>query len=218
MALALFDLDHTLLTGDSDYLWGCFLVEQGIMDKDIYELKNKQFYEDYSQGTLDMAAYLEFQLSVLARFDRSTLETWRRQFVAETITPIIAPGTPDLLQFHRQRQDTLIIITATNRFVTEPIAKLLGVDILLATDVETNEHGFTGRPQGIPCFQHGKVQRLREWMLDHHETWHGSWFYSDSLNDIPLLEQVDNPRVVDPDDRFRAIAQKRGWPTITLRK
>lgn len=217
MALALFDLDNTLLTDDSDYLWGAFLVDLGVVDRDTYGTKNKQFYEEYARGTLDIQSYLEFQLAVLARFPRSTLEQWRQRFLIERIQPIIAPGTPEVLQFHRQRNDVLIIITATNRFVTEPIAKLLGVDHLLATEVESSEQGFTGRSAGIPCFQGGKVIRLQQWMAENHQTLSGSWFYSDSLNDIPLLEQVDHPRVVDPDPRFHAMAEERGWKIVSLR-
>ncbi len=217
MALALFDLDNTLLADDSDYLWGAFLVDLGVVDRDTHAAKNKQFFEDYARGILDIQSYLEFQLAVLARYPRSTLEQWRHQFIVERIQPIIAPGTPELLQFHRQRHDTLLIITATNRFVTEPIAALLGVDHLLATEVESTAQGFTGRSQGIPCFQGGKVTRLRQWMAENKQTLQGSWFYSDSLNDIPLLEQVDHPRVVDPDPRFCAIARERGWKIMSLR-
>ncbi|MBF0146589.1 MAG: HAD family hydrolase [Magnetococcales bacterium] len=217
MALALFDLDNTLLAGDSDYLWGCFLVEQGIVDGPTYEAENKKFYEDYDRGILDIDAYLNFQLAVLARFDLPTLHHWRARFMTEKVEPIIAPGTPDLLHLHRQRRDTLIIITATNRFVTEPIAQRLGVEHLLATEVELDGHRFTGRARGIPCFREGKVTRLRQWMEEHQETLEDSWFYSDSLNDIPLLEQVSHPRVVDPTPRFHAMAQERGWVTMTLR-
>ncbi|HIJ83455.1 MAG: putative hydrolase [Magnetococcales bacterium] len=217
MALALFDLDNTLLAGDSDYLWGCFLVEQGIVDRQLHESKNKKFYDDYARGTLDIQAYLDFQLAVLARFDLPALEKWRAQYVAEMIEPIIAPKTEELLQFHRARRDVLIIITATNRFVTAPIARLLRVDHLLATEIESVNERFTGRPKGIPCFKEGKIKHLERWMAEHRATLSGSWFYSDSLNDIPLLEKVDHPRVVDPDAHFRAMAEKRGWPTISLR-
>lgn len=218
MALALFDLDNTLLADDSDYLWGCFLVKQGIVDGHTYEAENKKFYADYANGTLDIAAYLNFQLAVLARFDLPTLEKWRSRFIEEMIRPIIAPRTKELLRFHRQQQNTLVIITATNRFVTEPIAQILGVDHLLATEIESINKNFTGRPKGIPCFREGKVTRLLQWIHENHETLEGSWFYSDSLNDIPLLEKVDHPRVVDPNETFRALAEKRGWPVITLRQ
>ncbi|MBF0109394.1 MAG: HAD family hydrolase [Magnetococcales bacterium] len=217
MALALFDLDNTLLAGDSDYLWGCHLVDLGVVDGPGYEAENRRFYDEYARGVLDIDAYLRFQLAELARHDLETLKRWREGFMAEKIEPIIAPGTADLLRHHRQRGDTLVIITATNRFVTEPIADRLGVDHLLATELQPGGRGFTGRPWGIPCFREGKVLRLRQWMQHHGETLVGSWFYSDSLNDIPLLEQVDHPRVVDPDPRFRDLAERKGWVILSLR-
>ncbi|MBF0463208.1 MAG: HAD family hydrolase [Magnetococcales bacterium] len=218
MALALFDLDNTLLADDSDHLWGEFLVTQKIVDGPHYEAQNNRFFQDYRQGTLDIQAYLAFQLGILAQHERATLYRWRETFVTEKIVPIIAPQAGAVLQWHRNRGDTLVIITATNRFVTGPIAQLLGVPHLLATEVEEQDGRLTGRPCGIPCFREGKVQRLTQWMQETHTNLTESWFYSDSHNDLPLLEQVAHPVAVDPDDTLRQVAQARGWEIISLRQ
>ena len=218
MGLALFDLDNTLLSDDSDYLWGCFLVERGLVDAATYERENQRFFQDYREGCLDIQAYLRFQLGFLARHDLATLHTWRAAFVEERIRPIIAPGTPDLLATHRARGDTLVIITATNRFVTAPIAERLGVSHLLATEAEMRDGRYTGNPLGTPCFREGKVERLDAWLRQRGEGLEGSSFYSDSHNDLPLLERVERPVAVDPDPRLREHAQRRGWPVISLRQ
>ncbi|MBF0399863.1 MAG: HAD family hydrolase [Magnetococcales bacterium] len=218
MALALFDLDNTLLAGDSDYLWGVFLVSQNIVDATDYERQNKKFFSDYQAGNLDIQAYLKFQLEILAQHDRETLYRWRARFVAERIVPIVAPQARALLQWHRQRGDTLVIITATNHFVTSPIAELLEVSHLLATELELEQGRFSGRPAGIPCFREGKVQRLTQWMADNQTTLAGSWFYSDSHNDLPLLTQVSHPVAVDPDQRLAQTAQQAGWEILSLRQ
>ncbi|SIN87387.1 HAD-superfamily subfamily IB hydrolase, TIGR01490 [Sulfurivirga caldicuralii] len=218
MALAIFDLDNTLLGGDSDHLWGEFVIEKGLVDPADHRRQNDQFYADYCNGTLDIHAYQRFALAPLVGRDPEELAQWHREFMQRYIEPIILPKGFEALEKHRKAGDTLMIITATNAFVTRPIAERLGVEHLLATEPERDENGYyTGEIVGIPTFQHGKVERLQQWLNEHGETLEGSWFYSDSHNDIPLLEAVDNPAVVDPDDRLRAHAERQGWPIISFR-
>ena len=217
MALALFDLDNTLLAGDSDYLWGVFLAEQGIVDGAYYERENQRFYDEYKQGTLDIFEFLSFSLKALAENDPTRLEQLREQFVESKIRPIMSPASFDLLDKHRQAGDTLMVITATNSFVTRPIVTAFGVDHLIATEPEMDGNRYTGRVAGIPSFQDGKVKRLQSWMTEQGVDLKDSWFYSDSHNDLPLLEQVDNPVAVDPDSTLEAHARKQGWPIISLR-
>ncbi len=217
MSLAIFDLDNTLLADDSDYLWGQFLVERGIVDGEAYERDNEQFYADYRAGTLDIQAFLVFMLRPLAEHPLEQLLAWRVQFIEEKIRPILLPKAIALLAQHRAAGDTLLIITATNRFLTAPIAELLEVPCLLATEVEFVDGRYTGRPAGIPCFQHGKVERLRVWLAETGHTLDESWFYSDSHNDLPLLTQVRYPVAVDPDAPLTEHAQAHGWPIISLR-
>ena len=217
MALAIFDLDNTLLSGDSDHLWGQFLARQGIVDGESYEKENQRFYDEYKQGQLDIYEFLTFSLKPLADNAPATLDRLHREFMTSQIKPIIPRKSRELLTKHRDQGDTLLIITATNRFVTEPIATELGVDHLLATDPEMLDGRYTGRVTGIPCFQEGKVKRLDAWLAGTHHSMEGSWFYSDSLNDIPLLERVDNPVAVDPDETLAGHAEMRGWPIISLR-
>ena len=217
MALALFDLDNTLLTGDSDYLWGCFLADQGIVDKESYERENQRFMDEYNQGTLDIFEFLSFSLQPLRDNDPATLRRLQQQFLDEKIRPIMSPASFDLINKHRQAGDTLVVITATNSFVTTPIVKAFGIDNLLATEPEINGNGYTGKVAGTPCFQQGKVTRLQQWIGEQGIELDGSWFYSDSRNDIPLLKIVDNPVAVDPDEQLRQLASEQGWPIITLR-
>jgi HAD superfamily hydrolase (TIGR01490 family) len=217
MPLSIFDLDNTLITNDSDFLWGEFLVEHNLVDPAQYEEKNRQFFEDYEQGRLDIDSYLRFSLQPLTRFDKAELYRWRRQYVYEIIEPLVAPGTPALLEKHRDQGDELIIISATNLFVTEPIAELLGIPHILSTEPEIVDGRYTGNYVGIPTFQQGKVTALQQWMDQHGHTLEGSYFYSDSHNDLPLLEQVDNPVAVNPDDRLNQVASERGWPIMDLR-
>lgn len=217
MTLAIFDLDNTLLGGDSDYLWGRFLVEQGIVDADHYERENQRFYDEYKSGKLDIHEFLRFSLKPLSEHDIDTLERWRRQFMQEKIEPIMLPKSRDLLQKHRQNGDFLLIITATNRFVTTPIAEALGVDHMLATEPQMHDGRYTGEVEGTPCFQQGKVTRLHAWLEETGHNLAGSWFYSDSHNDLPLLELVDHPVAVDADETLQAHARLKGWPQISLR-
>lgn len=218
MSLAIFDLDNTLIADDSDYLWGQFLVDQGVVDKDQYEHANAKFYEDYKQGTLDIVEFLSFSLKPLADNLPEQLYQWREQFVRDIITPILLKPAQELIAKHRDRGDTLMVITATNRFVTEPIVNLYGIDHLLATTPEFIEGRYTGRFTGIPCFQHGKVKLLKEWLMTSTETLQDSWFYSDSHNDLPLLELATHPVAVDPDEKLAHFAKEAGWPIISLRK
>ncbi len=218
MPLSIFDLDNTLITHDSDFLWGQYLVEHNIVDPMLYEEKNRQFFEDYEQGRLDIDSYLRFSLQPLTQFPLAQLHAWRADFVAAVIQPLIAPRAPQLLDRHRQQGDTLLIISATNLFVTEPIAELLGVPHILATRPELIAGKYTGRYVGTPTFQHGKVLALEEWMIENRATLDGSFFYSDSHNDLPLLEQVDHPIAVNPDDRLQQVAIDKDWPIMDLRR
>ncbi len=218
MALTLFDLDNTLITNDSDFLWGQYLVDHNIVDPQKYEEKNRQFFEDYEQGKLDIDSYLRFSLEPLTQFPLDQLYQWRAHFVESVIQPLIAPGTPALLEKHRAQGDTLIIISATNLFVTEPIAALLGIEHILSTVPEMVDGQYTGNYLGTPTFQQGKVSALKQWMQQHDENLSGSSFYSDSHNDLPLLEQVDFPVAVNPDDRLFEVATQRNWPIIDLRR
>jgi len=215
--LAIFDLDNTLLDGDSDYLWGRFLVQVGLVDSERYEQGNRRFYEDYMAGTLDIRAFLRFSLTPLRRVPMDELHTLRRRFVDEVVRPRVLPAARELIEQHRRRGDRLLIITATNSFVTGPIAELLGVGHLLATEPEMADGHFTGEIAGTPAFQGGKLQRLHQWLSARPERFEQRWFYSDSRNDLPLLEAVDHPVGVDPDAELERIARQRDWPVVSLR-
>ena len=220
MNLALFDLDNTLIAGDSDFQWAQFLIEKKALDRELYEAKNIEFYDQYKRGTLDIYDFLDFQLKPLARYSRSQLEAWRNEFMHEKIIPLIAPGTRSLLGKHMLDNDLCIIITATNSFITAPIAQALGISYLIATEPEERDGKFTGRVLGTPSFREGKVERLEEWLDAHNLTWFSflrSWFYSDSLNDMPLLTKVTHPVAVDPDCTLRRHAEMNNWPIISLR-
>ena len=217
MSLVIFDLDNTLIADDSDYLWGQFLVDQGIVNKHSYEQANKKFYEDYKLGCLDIVEFLNFSLSPLAKHEIKQLVTWRQQFIEQCIQPLLLDQAKDLIARHQSRNDTLMVITATNRFVTEPIVALYGIEHLLATSPELVNGKYTGKFVGIPCFQEGKVKLLNDWLENSSETLTDSWFYSDSHNDLPLLKLVDNPVAVDPDEKLKAYAQDQSWPIISLR-
>jgi len=217
VSLAIFDLDNTLISDDSDYLWGQFLVDQGIVDKEQYEEANTKFFEDYKGGKLDIVEFLNFSLAPLAKNEPEQLYKWREQFVEEIIKPIQLKPAIRLVNKHRFKGDTVMVITATNRFVTEPIVKLFGIDILLATTPEFIDGRYTGKFVGTPCFQEGKVHLLNEWLENSDETMENSSFYSDSYNDLALLKLVDNPVAVDPDEKLRNHAIKENWPCMSLR-
>ncbi|MDQ5911755.1 MAG: family hydrolase [Pseudomonadota bacterium] len=216
MSLAIFDLDNTLLGGDSDYLWGRFLVEQGLVGEH-YERENQRFYGDYEAGTLDIYAYQAFMLQPLTGRPLCELNAWRERFMADKIEPIMLPKADQLLNQRRNTGDTLLIVTATNRFITEPIAERLRVPHLLATEPEMIDGRYTGRTVGLACFQQGKVSRLETWLAETGHNLAGSWFYSDSHNDLPLLNRVTYPVAVDPDAKLARHARECGWPIISLR-
>ncbi len=217
MGIALFDLDNTLIAGDSDYLWGCFLVEQGIVDRMTYEQANRRFYDQYKVGELDILEFLDFQLRPLAEHEPAQLQQWRAQYLEEKIVPILLPKARELIERHRDSGDTLVIITATNRFITAPIAGLYDIEHLLATEPQQAAGRYTGRVEGVPCFQDGKVEVLHNWLQTTGRTLDDSWFYSDSHNDLPLLNTVRHPHAVDPDEILEVHARQQGWPVISLR-
>ena len=217
MRLALFDLDNTLLAGDSDHSWGEFLCETGRVDAVEYRARNDAFYADYCAGKLDVVAYQSFTQAILARTEAAELACWQAEFMAEVIEPIILAKGEALLREHREAGDKLVIITATNRFITAPIAARLGVETLLATECGMENGRYTGHVAGVPCYQAGKVVRLNEWLAETGLSLDGAYFYSDSRNDLPLLEAGAHPVAVDPDDTLRAIAGERGWPVLSLR-
>lgn len=217
MKLALFDLDNTLLAGDSDYEWAQFLIDRGVLDRERYEARNREFYDQYKAGTLDIYEFLDFQLKPLAQHPRATLDAWHADYMKSRILPMIRDSARDLVARHRD--ETRVLITATNSFVTAPIAREFGIEHLIATDPEERDGRFTGGVQGLPCFREGKVTRLEAWLAARGETIKSvikTTFYSDSHNDLPLLEQVSHPVAVDPDAALRAQAEARGWPVLSL--
>lgn len=218
-AIALFDLDNTLLSGDSDYEWAQFLIERGVLDRSQYESKNDHFFRQYKEGRLDIHEFLDFQLAPLARHPRDELDRWHAEFMRARIRPIVRAKGRDLVRQHLAQGDLCAIVTSTNAFITAPIARELGIDHLLATELEERGGRFTGRPSGTPSFRMGKVTRLAEWLGGRGQTlasFSASWFYSDSHNDLPLLERVTRPVAVDPDDVLRGEALARGWQVISL--
>ena len=215
--LALFDLDNTLLAGDSDYGWGQFMVTQGLVDEADYGAKNDAFYQNYLTGTLDMTAYAEFVLAPLTHYSAHELGTIHQQFMHTTVIPMIAPKTQALLKQHRDAGDILVIVTATNDFVTGPIADYLAIPHLIATQAQMLNGRYTGKLKGLPCFQAGKIDKLKAWIEVHNYSIDGAYFYSDSHNDIPLLALVDKPVAVDPDATLKAHALANNWPVLSLR-
>jgi HAD superfamily hydrolase (TIGR01490 family) len=218
VSLAIFDLDNTLIAGDSDFLWGQFLVDHGIVDGDHYEQANAKFYQAYKTGKLDIGEYLDFALKPLSEHPVEQLLEWRQQFVEEKIRPLILPKAQRRIEWHRDNNHTLLIITATNRFVTEPTAQLYGIDNLLATNPEFINGQYTGKVEGTPCYQDGKIINLDQWLSDGRESLiNDTWFYSDSMNDIPLLQQVDNAIAVDADETLTKKAAQEGWLITSFR-
>ena len=217
MALAIFDLDNTLIGGDSDHLWGEFLVRHGHVDKDFYRRENDRFYAQYVAGTLDIEEWLSFQFAPLAAQDMATLKRWHQQFMLEEIQPIMLPKAEELIESHRTKGDTLLVITATNHFITAPIVERLGIPHLIATIPEQLNGAFTGQVDGLPSYQQGKITRLEACLKEHPLSMEGSTFYSDSHNDLPLLKQVEFAVAVDPDEILRETAQQHNWPILSLR-
>ncbi len=220
MNLALFDLDNTLLNGDSDFEWSQFLIRIGVLDRELFEAKNLAFYEHYKAGTLDIQEFLDFQLKPLSRHARKTLDGWHSQFMREQVIGMITQAARELVDRHRVAGDVCVIITATNSFVTAPIAREFGIEHLIATEPEHHGGEFTGRVAGVPCFREGKVIRLGNWLAQHGwemDSFVDTTFYSDSLNDLPLLNKVKNPVAVNPDATLRTHAEQHGWPVMSLR-
>ena len=217
MKLALFDLDNTLLDGDSDYAWAQFLIEEGVLHAGEYNARNDWFYERYKDGTLDIHEFLDFQLAPIANRPRAQLDAWHNAFMQRKVRPMILPKAAALIAKHADALTA--IVTATNRFITRPIADELGVGELIATDIEEVDGAFTGKPRGTPTFREGKIAAVDTWLAarGHRLADYESWFYSDSLNDLPLLERVTHPVAVDPDATLRAYATERKWPIISLR-
>lgn len=220
MNLALFDLDNTLLSGDSDFEWSQFLIEQGVLDREVFEAKNLAFYEQYKAGTLDIEEFLDFQLKPLSRHARKVLDGWHDEFMRRKVRPMMGDKARALVERHKVAGDVCVLITATNSFVTGPIAREFGIAHLIATDPEAVNGEFTGRVAGVPSFREGKVVRLEQWLAQQGLDWEragNACFYSDSLNDLPLLSRVKRPVAVDPDATLRAHAEKHGWEIISLR-
>ena len=215
--LAIFDLDNTLIGGDSDYAWGEFVCAKGLVDVSTYRKKNNDFYHDYIEGNLDIIAYLRFSLSTLKGKTPKALKTLREEFLKEYILPLKLNKAINLLENHRKSGDYRLIITATNSFIANPIADMLKVDDILSSEAEMKSGIYTGEPFGIPCFQEGKVERLNLWLEENSLTLEDSFFYSDSHNDLPLMSIVDNPVAVDVDEKLKNIAQESNWPVISLR-
>jgi HAD superfamily hydrolase (TIGR01490 family) len=216
VSLAIFDLDNTLLAGDSDYLWGQFLVRHGLVDGQAYEQTNQRFYEEYQAGRLDIYAFLAFSLHPLTLFSMDELARMHAQYMQEMIARLITPQALALVDEHRRQGHTLMIITATNSFITRPIAQAFDIPHLLATEPEILNGRYTGKVSGIPCFQDGKVSNLNRWLGEHDMTLADSWFYSDSHNDLPLLNRVTHPIAVDPDPQLRQVAEQQHWPVLQL--
>ncbi len=217
MTLALFDLDNTLLSGDSDYEWGCFLVRKNLVDQAAYDAANLKFYEQYKQGTLDIYEFSAFSFQPLTQHSMEALQALHHEFMQTVVTPMMGSKAQALVDYHREQGHTLLVITATNSFITRPIANAFGIDILLATEPKIVEGRYTTEIEGTPCFQEGKVERLAQWLQENNASLAGSYFYSDSYNDIPLMEQVENVIAVDPDEKLAEIAGQRGWQIISLR-
>jgi HAD superfamily hydrolase (TIGR01490 family) len=220
MKLTLFDLDNTLLACDSDYEWGQFLVDRGVLEREAYEAQNAAYYEQYKAGTLDIHEFLGFALRPLAQHAPADLERWHADFMATRIRPAITAPARALVRAHLDAGDLCAVITATNSFVTGPIAREFGVPHLIATEPERVDGRFTGRVAGVPCFREGKIARLEAWLAAEGRAlrdFAASAFYSDSHNDLPLLERVTQPVAVDPDDKLGAEARRRGWRVISLR-
>ncbi|MDY0014203.1 MAG: HAD family hydrolase [Rhodocyclaceae bacterium] len=220
MELVLFDLDNTLLAGDSDFAWAQFLITRGVLDLEVFEARNVAFYEQYKAGTLDIFEFLDFQLAPLARHKRTELDAWHRDFMAESIRPMITPAAQALVRRHLDKGDLVAVVTATNSFVTGPIVREFGIPHLIATIPAQENGAFTGKPRGMPAFKAGKIERVDAWLESlglYLGSFERTWFYSDSHNDLPLLQRVDKAVAVDPDDTLRAHAKVHGWEIISLR-
>lgn len=217
MDIAIFDLDNTLLGADSDYLWGQFLGENGHVDAEAHQKENDRYYKEYLEGNLDINEFLEFQFRPLAENNMATILSWRAHFLEEKIQPVMLPKAIKLIEEHRKMKHKLLIITATNNFITAPIAELFGIKDLISAEPEISNGQYTGKLSGTPSFAEGKITRYKQWLQENNYQADTTWFYSDSHNDIPLLNQVTHPIAVDPDDTLKTEAKKHNWPIISLR-
>ncbi|WP_417067280.1 HAD family hydrolase [Niveibacterium terrae] len=221
MNLALFDLDNTLIAGDSDYEWGQFIVEHGLVDRAEYEARNAAFHEQYKAGTLNIFEFLAFALAPLASRPRAELDALHALFMREKIAGMWLPAAQALVDRHREAGDLCAVVTATNAFVTGPIVRKFGIPHMVATTPEQRDGNFTGAPRGTPAFQAGKIERVEHWLESQGLHWGSfarSWFYSDSHNDLPLLTRVSDPVAIDPDPVLLRHAQQAGWPVLRLRE
>lgn len=219
MKLALFDLDHTLLPIDSDYAWGVFTQAIGWTDPVVFKRRNDEFYEHYKAGTLDIHQYVRFATDAVRRKGPEEAAVAHLRFMREVVQPNLLQPALALVRQHQQAGDEVVIVTATNEFITRPIAGAFGVPELIAVELERDAGGWiTGEIRGVPSARAGKVTRVEQWLAAGRRSWADveTTFYSDSLNDLPLLEQVDHPVATNPDDRLRALAQQRGWRILDL--
>jgi len=218
MSLAMFDLDNTLIGGDSDYLWGEFLCDEGIIsDQESFQKMNEYFYHQYEIGKLDIYAWAEFSFKILTEYSLDELNELRQNFIETKIKPIFLERAQDCINKHKENGDTVLVITASNTFITSPIVEMYGIDHFLATEPEFKSGRFTGKVSGIPCFQSGKIDNLMPWLDKNGENLIGSYFYSDSHNDLPLLELVDNPVAINSDKVLTSVARENGWPVLDWR-
>ena len=218
--LALFDLDNTLLAGDSDYNWSLFLIKQGLLDEKTHHERNEQFYLDYKNGNLDIYKFLAFQLKPLSEHSVADLNALHAKYMDTVIRPMMTKKAQDLVNQHKAQGDLCLVITATNSFVTKPIAQAYGIAHLIGTDPEMVNGAYTGGVAGVPSFQEGKVTRLKQWLAERGQQladFEQSYFYSDSHNDLPLMKLVTHPVAVDADAKLTDYAQQHGWPHISLR-
>ena len=218
--LALFDLDNTLLAGDSDYNWSLFLIKQGLLEEKTHHERNEQFYLDYKNGNLDIYKFLAFQLKPLSEHSLADLNALHAKYMDTVIRPMMTKKAQDLVNQHKAQGDLCLVITATNSFVTKPIAQAYGIAHLIGTDPEMANGAYTGGVAGVPSFQEGKVTRLQQWLAERGQVladFERSYFYSDSHNDLPLMKLVTHPVAVDADAKLTDYAQQHGWPHISLR-
>ena len=218
--LALFDLDNTLLAGDSDYNWSLFLIREGLLDAQTHHDRNEQFYADYKNGSLDIVEFLKFQLIPLSQHKKVFLDKLHLKYMAEVIRPMMTDKAQALVDNHKAVGDVCLVITATNSFVTKPIATEYGIEDLIGSDPEMVNGEYTGGVTGVPSFQAGKVTRINQWLAERGQTlasFEKSYFYSDSHNDLALMKLVTNPVAVNADEILKKYAEDNAWPQITLR-
>ena len=218
--LALFDLDNTLLAGDSDYNWSLFLIGEGLLDAKTHHDRNEQFYADYKNGCLNIVEFLKFQLKPLSEHKKAFLDELHKKYMQKIIHPMMTVKSQNLVDKHKAAGDLCVVITATNSFVTKPIATAYGIEHLIGSDPEMVNGEYTGGVIGVPSFQEGKVTRINQWLAEcgkKLEDFEMSYFYSDSHNDLPLMKLVTNPVAVDADETLKKMAEEKGWLQMSLR-